>query len=61
MTQVWWVVGDAEKPWEWPTLFETKECAEIYARKLFPDEDAKKRYQRIFCRPVLTPSDLNGG
>lgn len=58
MKQVWYV---ADGQGYIPTLFDTKECAERYARMLFPDEDESKRYSRIFYREVLTMSDLNGG
>lgn len=61
MKQVWWVQGEEIEEWEFPSLFETKECAERYARSLFPDESESKRYSRIFYREVLTMSDLNGG
>ena len=62
MKQVWYVTGehDAEYDQFIPTLFDTKEAAEIYARSLFPDE-TERRYARIFYREVLTMSDLNGG
>lgn len=61
MKQIWWVQGEEIEEWEFPSFFETKECAERYARMLFPDETESKRYSRIFYRKVLTMSDLNGG
>jgi hypothetical protein len=41
-------------------LFATKMAAEIYARKLFPDEDPDRRYARIYCMPVWEERDLKG-
>lgn len=61
MRQVWWVQGEDMEEWRIPTLFDTKEAAERYARILFPDEGEDRRYARIFFRTVLTLSDLNGG
>lgn len=58
MVQVWYVQGesdlsvDPDKPG--PTLWETKEDAEKYARYLFPDEDPDTRYARIYYREVTT-------
>jgi hypothetical protein len=60
MKEVWGVAGEYTDS-DFPTLFDTKECAERYARSLFPDEDESKRYNRIFYREVFTMSDLNGG
>lgn len=60
MKQVWYVQGE-DTGGAFPTFFDTKEAAEVYARSLFPDEDESKRYNRIFYREVLTMSDLNGG
>ena len=61
MKQIWWVQGEEIEEWEMPSFFETKECAERYARMLFPDEAVSKREARVFSRKVLTMSDLNGG
>jgi hypothetical protein len=55
-----WYVWEEEQV-TLPTLFDTKEAAEVYARILFPDENPDKRYARIYFRRVLTMSDLNGG
>ena len=61
MKQIWFVAGEHDEDYVIPTLFDTKQAAEVYARSLFPDETESKRYSRIFYREVLTMSDLNGG
>ena len=62
MNQVWYVWGENDKNDSYyPTFFDTKLAAERYARILFPDEDIYKRDARVYCRDVLTMSDLNGG
>ena len=61
MKQIWFVAGEHDEDYVIPTLFDTKQAAEVYARMLFPDETESKRYSRIFYREVLTMSDLNGG
>ena len=45
--EVWFVAGGEEG-----YLFETKTDAEIYARKLFPDETELQRYARIYFKTV---------
>ena len=50
MSDVWYVQGESDVP----TLWETKEDAEKYARYLFPDEDPDTRYARIYFREVIT-------
>ena len=47
--QVWYVQGDIEN-----YFFKTKMDAEIYARLQFPDEDASKRYARIYFKTIYT-------
>lgn len=61
MKQIWFVQGEHDEEYVMPTLFDTKQAAEVYAKSLFPDETESKRYSRIFYREVLTMSDLNGG
>lgn len=61
MKQIWFVAGEHDEDYVIPTLFDTKQAAEVYAKSLFPDETESKRYSRIFYREVLTMSDLNGG
>ena len=56
-----WYVSEEDTAGFAPTLFDTKEAAEVYARVLFPDETESKRYARIYFRRVLTMADLNGG
>jgi hypothetical protein len=45
--QVWYVRGDEDK-----LLFVEKLDAERHARYIFPDEDAHRRYARIYYRTV---------
>ena len=59
--QIWFVSGEDMEGRTVPTLFDTKETAERYARMMFPDESESKRYARIYYREILTMSDLNGG
>lgn len=58
MRQVWFVRGEHDEEYVMPTLFDTKEAAEVYARGLFPDEDEVKRYGRVYYREVMTINDL---
>jgi hypothetical protein len=60
--RVWYVTGENDRSDRYfPTFFNTKEAAEIYARVLFPDEDVSRRHERVYSRDVLTMADLNGG
>jgi len=60
--EVWYVVGETDNTdMMLPTLFDSKEAAEVYARMMFPNEDADKRYGRILFRNILTMFDLHGG
>jgi hypothetical protein len=59
--QVWFVVGEDMEGRYVPTLLDTKETAERYARMLYPDEQFGKRYARVYYTEVFTMSDLNGG
>lgn len=52
MNEVWYVQG-ADPDMSIPMLFATKECAERYARSVFPDEDPDTRYARVFYRQVF--------
>lgn len=62
MDAIWYLVGDPDVDGVvgFPTLFESKTCAEQYARVLFPTEDVHAREARIRFRPVFTYYDLNG-
>ena len=60
--EVWYVAGETvNTDMLFPTFFDSKEAAEVYARMMFPNEDADKRYGRIYFRNILTMSDLHGG
>jgi hypothetical protein len=61
MKNVWYVNGDPDAIGLWPTLFDTKEAAEAYARLAFPDESENRRYARVYFRTVITLADFNGG
>ena len=55
--QVWFVTGEDMEGRYTPTLLDTKETAERYARMMYPNEDVNKRYERIYCHEILTMSD----
>ena len=55
-TKVWFVAG-ADPDLLIPVLFTSKLSAEKYARTVFPDEDADKRYARVYYREVLDLED----
>lgn len=58
MKEIWYVAGESEESGErFPTFFDTKLAAERWARILFPDEDERTRYQRIYLRHVFTETD----
>ena len=59
--QVWFVTGEDMEGRYVPTLLDSKATAEAYARMMYPDENANKRYERIYYHEILTMSDLNGG
>jgi hypothetical protein len=56
MKEVWWVLGDSDRPYLW----RTKEDAEKYARELFPDESPDSRYARIYCKEVFSYDTVKG-
>lgn len=60
MQYVWYIQGEDGTETRMPTLFDTKEAAEKYARLLFPDEGASKNYMRVMYRPVHTLRELQG-
>jgi hypothetical protein len=57
MRQVWYVHGEHDEEYVMPTLFDTKEAAEVYARVLFPEENGAERYSRIGCANVYTKEE----
>jgi hypothetical protein len=61
MKQVWWVTREEldKNDSRIPTLFDTKEAAEVYARHVFPDYPTDKHPTHILCRDVLQEDDLN--
>jgi hypothetical protein len=54
--EVWWVLGDSDRPFLW----RTKEDAEKYARELFPDESPDTRYARIYYKEVFSYETVKG-
>jgi hypothetical protein len=56
MSNLVWYVADGEGGM--PQLFDTKEAAEKWARMLFPDEPASRRYTRIYFRKVMTLEEV---
>jgi hypothetical protein len=61
MMKVWFVTGEDMEGRYTPTLLDSKETAEAYARMMYPDEDVNTRECRVRSCEVLTMSDLNGG
>jgi hypothetical protein len=61
MKQVWYVQGEHNEGREIPTLFDTKQGAELYVQHLYPEESIHKQYSRVMYRDVLTVADFNGG
>jgi hypothetical protein len=61
MKEVWYVSGDPNAIGLWPSLFDTKEAAERYARLVFPDDSEDRRCARVYFRTVITTANLNGG
>jgi hypothetical protein len=59
MRQVWYVHGEHDEEYVMPTLFDTKEAAEVYARVLFSEENGAERYSRIGFQNVYTKEDAN--
>lgn len=54
--QLVWYVADGQG--YIPTLFDTKEAAEKWARMLFPDESPSQRYARVYYREVMTLEEV---
>lgn len=57
---VWYVQGEEGTETRVPTLLDSKEAAEKYARLLFPGESPDTRYARVMYRPVWKLNDLQG-
>ena len=53
MSIIWVVRGSDD-----PTVFDTKEAAEMYARMVFHYETEERRYARVYFREVWTLADL---
>ena len=60
MKEVWYVRG-ADMFDEFPTLFDTKMAAEIFARQEFPNLTEDQRYARVYYKPVWEAADLIEG
>ena len=56
INEVWFVLGDDEYL-DMPTLWRTKKDAEIYARRMYPDESVEKRERRIGSERLLSYDD----
>jgi hypothetical protein len=52
-TEVWFVLGDDDDS-SMPNLWRTKMDAEIYARRMYPDEAPDKRYARIYSEKIMS-------
>ena len=53
INEVWYVIEDDED-WQMQTLWRTKIDAEIYARRMYPDESVHQRYARICSEKILS-------
>ena len=51
--EVWYVREDNDDG-DMPTLWKTKMDAEVYARRLYPDESPDRRYSRIYYVSLLS-------
>ena len=58
MKIVWYVWDLQENQVGMPTLLNSKEAAEKYARLMFPDDSPDERYSRIYFRRVLDLADM---
>jgi hypothetical protein len=52
-TEVWFVLDDDEDS-GMPNLWRTKMDAEIYARRMYPDESPDRRYARIYSEKIMS-------
>jgi hypothetical protein len=56
INEVWFVLGDIDDD-SMPTLWRTKKDAEIYARRMYPDESVRQREMRISSERLLSYDD----
>ena len=49
-----WFVSDDDEDSGMPNLWRTKTDAEIYARRMYPDEAPDKRYARIYSEKIMS-------
>jgi hypothetical protein len=56
INEVWFVLGDSDDD-VMPTLWRTKKDAEIYARRMYPDESVQQREIRISSERLLSYDD----
>lgn len=56
INEVWFVLGDDDES-VMPILWRTKMDAEIYARRMYPDESPDTRYARIYSEKILSYDD----
>jgi len=56
VNEVWFVLGDDDES-VMPTLWRTKKDAEIYARRMYPNESAYQREMRIGSEQLLSYDD----
>ena len=52
-TEVWFVLDDDEDS-GMPNLWRTKMDAEIYARRMYPDESPDRRYALIYSEKIMS-------
>lgn len=56
INEVWFVLGDTDDD-SMPTLWRTKKDAEVYARRMYPDESVQQREIRISSERLLSYDD----
>jgi hypothetical protein len=56
INEVWFVLGDTDDL-DMPLLWRTKKDAEIYARRMYPDESVQQREIRISSERLLSYDD----
>ena len=56
INEVWFVIEDGDES-AMPTLWRTKMDAEVYARRMYPNESVHQRYARICSERLLSYDD----
>jgi len=56
ITEVWYVLENDEEPYM-PTLWRTQKDAQVYAKRMYPDESVAKRSSRIWFEKIMSYDD----